>query len=397
MYVYFDKESEQRVPIKSLIPFDEMEMGAFRQLFNFSKLPFLEFPVFAMPDVHQGYALPIGGVVATKPNIIMPYAVGMDGGCGMGYVKLDITHISKDEIEKVFSIMRERVPLGHKHHDEPQEWRGFDDYPAVQLIEQELGSMGKQLGTLGSGNHFEELQQGSDGHIYAMVHTGSRNIGARLCKLYHSKAVNHCKEWYSNIPNPELSFLNLDTKDGQDYYAGLRFILEFARANRELILEHFVNALHIVTGASVLEYETIHHNYARMENHRGKNVMVHRKGATSAKYGETVIIPGSMGAKSYIARGLGNSDNLMSSAHGAGRKMSRGDAKRNLNLSTEQAVMSDIVHGLRTQDDLEEAPGAYKNIEDVIDYLTDYVEVTVELTPLGVIKGPSTKRRKRRR
>jgi len=240
-------------------------------------------------------------------------------------------------------------------------------------------------------NHFIEIQQGDDGFVYIMVHSGSRNIGYRVAQNYNAMAINLNEKWYSSVPKKwQLAFLPLNSKEGQDYLDEMQYCVEFAHMNRNLMIKNICESIdEVVAGVTYDAHLDIAHNFAAMEHHFGKNVMVHRKGATKAYKGQLGIIPGSQGTSSYIVEGLGNPESFYSCSHGAGRRMSRTKAKNELDLAAEIKHMNDqgIVHGLRTANDLDEASGAYKDIENIMLLQRDLVEIKVKLTPLAVIKG----------
>lgn len=376
--------TSERIPIKLWL--DDIEEGALQQAKNLANLPFSYKHVAIMPDSHQGFGMPIGGVLATK-DMIIPNAVGVDIGCGMLAVKTSLREIDADAIKTIMGKAREVVPLGFKHQDTPQEWGGFDNAPDIQIIQQELASARKQLGTLGGGNHFIEIQSGSDGHIWVMIHSGSRNFGLKTADAYHKKAVAMCERWVSNIPDKDLAFLPLDTLEGREYLTAMNYCLDFAFANRALMMKNILEIVSDLTGATIEQEVNIHHNYAQIENHFWGDVIVHRKGATKATTDTIGIIPGSMGSHSYIVSGKGNPESFMSCSHGAGRKMGRKEAKRTLDLAQEQEKMKGVVHGLRNVSNLDEAPGAYKDIDIVMENQKDLVDILVELTPIANIKG----------
>lgn len=387
----------KKVPIKSWC--NEPEEGALEQALNLSSLPFIFKQVCLMPDTHQGYGMPIGGVIATK-GVVIPNAVGVDIGCGMCAMKTSLTDLSKEQIKKIFGGSKEfpggirgRIPLGFNHRNKDEVWDGFNNAPDLPIIQTELKSAKKQLGTLGGGNHFIEIQKGSDGFIWIMIHSGSRNLGYKIAKEYNLLAQDLCKKWYSNIPEFKgedgLAFLPLDTKEAQDYLSAMNFALEFAYENRKRMLRDICLSINEVVNCDFEPEINIHHNYARLEHHFKHNVMIHRKGATSAKLGEYGIIPGSQGTSSYIVIGKGNIDSFQSCSHGAGRKMSRSKARETLSLEEEQEKLDsrDIIHEVRNKCNLDEASSAYKDIDIVIEEQKDLVDIFVKLTPLGVIKG----------
>ncbi len=257
-------------------------------------------------------------------------------------------------------------------------------------MQQELNSSRYQLGTLGGGNHFIEIQKGSDGFVWIMLHSGSRNFGLKIAQEYHAKAKFWCEKWYSNIPDKDLSFLPIETVDAKEYLEAMSFALEFAKENRFRMIEQIKNAfLSSVPEVSFGEVINIHHNYAAWENHFGEDVIVHRKGATLARKGTVGLIPGSQGTKSYVVEGKGNPESFMSCSHGAGRKMGRKQAQRELSLEAEQKRLDDlgVVHSVRRVSDLDEAAGAYKDIATVMENQSDLVDIIVELSPLAVIKA----------
>jgi len=247
-----------------------------------------------------------------------------------------------------------------------------------------------QLASLGSGNHFIEIQKGSDGHIWIMIHSGSRNLGKQVADHYNKLAVNLNEKWHSLVPKEwQLAFLPIDSDEGQAYICEMNYCVDFAFANRKLMMDRIRTIFAKYTMSSAMDFINIAHNYARLENHFREDVWIHRKGATLATIDTIGIIPGSQGSKSYIVRGLGNPESFNSCSHGAGRKMGRKDAVRTLNLEEEKKRLDDmgVVHSVRNTSDLDEAPGAYKPIDIVMKNQEDLVEILVELMPLGVIKG----------
>ncbi len=382
----------EKQPIKLWL--DDMDAGAFSQARNLANLPFVFHHVAVMPDAHLGYGMPIGGVMASE-EVVIPNAVGVDIGCGMCAVRTSLSGISSEKLKMVLSEIRRTVPLGFKHHQHkqktslmPQTEVPLGDLP---IVASQYQSGLTQLGTLGGGNHFIEIQKGNDGHVWLMVHSGSRNIGFKVANYYNHLAMDLNKRWGAKIsPNWQLAFLPIASEAGQQYLREMRYCVDFAYANRKMMMERIKDALLAVAPPVFFEpMLNIAHNYAAMEVHFGKNVLVHRKGATRAQAGEIGIIPGSQGTPSYIVRGKGNKESFTSCAHGAGRKMGRKQAQRQLNLEQEKKRLDDqgIIHAIRSVGDLEEAAGAYKDIAEVIDNQLDLVEVLVELRPLAVIKG----------
>ena len=379
--------AENRIPIKMWL--DDLEAGAMAQARNLANLPFAFSHVAVMPDAHQGYGMPIGGVMATE-GVVVPNAVGVDIGCGMCVMKTSLRELPEGEIKGILDLIRKYIPVGFKHHSKPQlgmPIRGDGDSP---IVDREMSKARKSLGTLGGGNHFIELQYDEEGFLWVMIHSGSRNLGLQVAKHYNELAKNLNAAWHSSIdPKWDLAFLPLTSEYGGRYIREMDYCIQYALANRTMMLERVREfIMEIVYGSKEFEQPiNIAHNYARLEHHFGRDVMVHRKGATSARNGEIGIIPGSQGTASYIVRGLGNPQSFTSCSHGAGRKMGRKQATRELNLAKEQALMEGIIHGIRTENDLDEAPGAYKDIEKVMANQADLVEIVTELHPLAVVKG----------
>ena len=396
--------STERIPVKLWL--DNIEEGALEQAKHLANLPFAFKHIAIMPDCHQGYGMPIGGVMATK-GVIVPNAVGVDIGCGMCAVKTSLTDIDIKTLKKIMGEIRKVVPVGFNHQKEKQDENlmpmSYDEinqrnmsYGHYEVIEEEYNSALRQIGTLGGGNHFIEIQKGSDGHIWIMIHSGSRNLGKKVADYYNKLAIQLNNKWYSQVPKEwELAFLPVDTKEARDYLKEMNFCVDFAFANRKLMMDKIKNIFEWVLSEQADKdvlfdpMINIAHNYARLENHFGQNVWVHRKGATSAREGEVGIIPGSQGTKSYIVKGKGNPQSFESCSHGAGRRIGRMQARRELNLEDEIESLNKkgIIHSIRTQKDLDEAPSAYKSIKKVMDNQKDLVEILVELTPLAVIKG----------
>jgi tRNA-splicing ligase RtcB len=385
---YFDTEG---VVIKSWC--DNPEGNALAQAKNLANLPFIFRQVCLMPDTHEGYGMPIGGVIATNA-VVIPNAVGVDIGCGMLATGTNLTGIALPTLKKILGKIRETVPVGFDHQKKAQDENlmpQMGDQDLYPEVNRQYRSACKQIGTLGGGNHFIEIQQGSDDRIWFMIHSGSRNIGLKVASRYNQTAIALNERWHSVVPKKwELAYLPMETDEAKTYLREMRYCLEFALANRKLMADRVRTAFR----AEIPEVEfdepiNIHHNYAAFEHHFGKNVIVHRKGATSAREGEMGIIPGSQGTASYIVRGKGNPESFMSCSHGAGRKMGRKAAIRTLDLEAEKKILDDkgILHAIRGKQDLEEAAGAYKDIDVVMEEQQDLVDIVARLEPLAVIKG----------
>ncbi|MDF9831337.1 RtcB family protein [Parabacteroides sp. PF5-6] len=385
--------SSEQIPIKMWL--DNAEDGSIVQARNLANLPFAFKHICLMPDTYQGYGMPIGGVLATK-GVVIPNAVGVDIGCGMCAVKTNISAdtLSPETIKSMMKGIRERIPLGFDHRETPEDealipqGHKLDELPMVKAQYQ---SALKQLGTLGGGNHFIELQRDTEGFLWIMIHSGSRNLGYKVAEHYNHIAKKENASWYSQIdPAWDLAFLPVHSKAGHQYIKEMQYCIDFALANRQLMMSYVQEAVSsVLNETDYTPMINIAHNYAAFEEHFGEQVVVHRKGATSARLGETGIISGSQGTKSYIVEGLGNPESFMSCSHGAGRTMSRTKAIRELDLEEEKKKLDDqgIIHSIRGKKDLEEASSAYKNIAEVMALQADLVRIKVELSPLAVIKG----------
>ena len=386
---------DENIPIKNWC--EDIEDSAWEQVKNLANHPCAFHHIAVMPDAHRGYGMPIGGVMAFK-NAICPNAVGVDIGCGMVAVQTNALakDITPDMIREILAQVKRDVPVGFNHLKNPVTWVGFDNMPDIPIVQQEYESARRQLGTLGGGNHFIELQAGDDGHIWLMIHSGSRNLGYKIAKEYNAKAMKLCGMWHSKLPpgngEDSLAFLPIGSREANEYIKAMHFALDFAKENRKRIMNAFKRAVCTKLRCAFEVDINIHHNFAALENHFGKNVWVHRKGATQAYTGHLGIIPGSMGTSSYIVRGNGNPDSFMSCSHGAGRNSGRAEFSRTHTVVECNADMKGIVFdgwgkNRKGQPDLSEAPKAYKNIDAVIEAQQDLVDVVCKLRPLGVVKA----------
>lgn len=381
--------STEKKPIKLWL--DDMEPGALAQAKNLANLPFAFKHIPIMPDSHQGYGMPIGSILATK-GVVVPNAVGVDIGCGMCAMKTSLQDVTKADLKKTLGLARTRIPLGFKWHDTPQDEAYLPaDHEELKIVSRGYAKARKQVGSLGGGNHFIEIQKGSDGYIWIMIHSGSRNLGYSVAKYYNNLAIALNERYHSQVTKAmELAFLPIETPEAKAYLAEMNYCIAFALANRTLMMKRMRESLHDIVGD--FECDAIinkSHNFAAWENHFDANVMVHRKGATRAYKDELGMIPGSQGTSSYIVRGLGNPESFKSCSHGAGRKMGRKQAQRELNLEAEIALLNErgVIHGMRHARDLDEAVSAYKDINIVMENQKDLAEIVVELTPLAVLKG----------
>lgn len=403
---------EQRYPVKVwLSDRSEIEEGCLEQIHNLSRLPFLHKWVALMPDVHTGKGMPIGGVIATE-GVIIPNAVGADIGCGMAFLqtnieaKLIIETMTKSGslLQCIIGDILRNIPVGFNHHKQKQECKAVDEalsnierFTFAEPLLKEIEGGYYQVGTLGGGNHFIELQTDDEGLMCIMLHSGSRHLGSKICDYFHGIARElNAKE---NFPVPDyyrLAYLPIDTIEGQSYTNYMNMALDFAYENRARMMDK-VMALFTRWCERNLnqtpEYSNLincHHNYAALENHYGKDVWVHRKGAIRAGAGDAGIIPGAMGSYSFIVSGKGNEESFLSCSHGAGRRLSRSKAKETYSV---EEVMLDlketgVVLGKTKKSDVaEECRFSYKDIQSVIANEEDLITVVKRLKTLGVVKG----------
>ena len=374
----------------------ELDSGTLEQARHLASHPKVFHHIALMPDCHVGYGMPIGGVIACDGGVI-PNAVGVDIGCGMVAVQTDCPaeSLTQAAVRHILDAVKLTVPMGEgRAHRTPQKWDGFERYGKPGWVDAHTWELARcNLGTLGGGNHFLEIQSGSDGFVWLMIHSGSRNFGLKVAEHHHRIAQTLNLETSS----ADLAWLPVDSREGETYIREMNFALDYARENRARLMAAFRKQVaSVLPRVNFVQEINIHHNYAARETHFGREVWVHRKGATSARAGETGIIPGSMGTVSYIVKGLGNAESFASCSHGAGRRMGRKQACRTLTKEECDRAMRGIVfdgwqpargHGMKGLFDLEEAPPAYKDIEEVISAQLDLIEPLVKLRPLGVLKG----------
>lgn len=379
-------------PIPILVWGTETDSGTLEQARHLANLPFAFRHVALMPDAHVGYGMPIGGVLAALGQVI-PHAVGLDIGCGVRSWRTNVPVADFLEArDLVLSDIQRSVPVGFEWHGASQEDRTelFRDVPDIGALHAEIEKAKRQVGSLGGGNHFLEVQRDGDGIVWAMVHSGSRNLGKQMGEHYDRVAREYDRAHGNDVP-PEwgLAHVPVDSEEGEEYLAVMDFCLRFAKDGRRLMQSAMQGAIsRRFPGVEPDPHVDVHHNYAAAETHFGRDVTVHRKGAVRAV--GTVVVPGSMGSRSYIGRGLASAEAFESCAHGAGRAMGRKQAVREL---AAEAVLRDMhekdirLFKAKKRDVAEEAAAAYKDIDDVMRQQADLVEPTVSLTPLGVVKG----------
>jgi len=392
------KKDYYRVPIKSWC--QDVEGEALDQAVNLANHLAVFRHIALMADTHPGYGMPIGGVIACE-NAVIPNAVGVDISCGMRAVKTTLktkSFYNPSTLKKILNLIQKTVPVGYARHKHPQDNKLVIPDIKYTVTKREERHLDRQLGTLGGGNHFIEIQSeddqsGDDDHIWFMIHCGSRNFGKKVCDFYNNEAKELNKKWFSEVdPKWDLAFLPIGSYEAKAYLAEMKVAMEFAFENRRLISERVKEAFKDTIDCDFYEDLDVNHNYVTIENHYGKNVWIHRKGATSARKGQKGIIPGSMGTASYIVEGLGNPDSFNSCSHGAGRVMGRMQASRTLKEEDCNNAMNGIIFsgwGVNRKGnvDLGEAPQAYKNIDEVMEAQTDLVKSIVKLKPLAVVKA----------
>ena len=392
MFILYD--DTQKVPIKIYRKsLNDVEDTCIEQAINMSKHPSVFKQVALMPDCHAGYGVCIGGVFALD-GAVCPNAVGVDIGCGMAFIQTDILaeDVSKETLKQVIAQIKRDIPMGKSHHTEAIALNLSDDAEALIAefdMDIKVKEVASQLSTLGGGNHFIELQVDKDGFLCVMLHSGSRNIGYKIAKKHNEIAKKLNKKWHSDLDEKaDLAFLPIGTDEAKEYINDMNFALGFAKLNRAMMLNTIKYAINIHIGEFNVQFESdVHHNYASLENHFGKNVWVHRKGATSAMENQIGIIPGSMGTSSYIVIGKGNANSFNSCSHGAGRVMSRTQAKQTFTLDEFKSKMDGIVSLDVNAKHLDESPMAYKDIDEVIELQSDLIKVHNILKPIANIKG----------
>jgi tRNA-splicing ligase RtcB len=396
------------VPIKAWIQGVHIESEAQTQLFNVARLPFIHKWVAAMPDVHFGIGATVGSVIPTRGAII-PAAVGVDIGCGMVAARTSLSaNDLPDSLASIRSAIESAVPHGRTDNGGPNDRGAWRNPPEAQqgvwgqleagyrqIVEKHpklgRGTTVNHLGTLGTGNHFIEVCLDESGRVWVMLHSGSRGVGNRIGSYFIELARQDMRRWFiRDLPDQDLAYLAEGTEHFDDYWHAVAWAQDFARANRELMVAAVLSAM--ASSGDLPPFEVsdevvnCHHNYVAREFHYGENVYVTRKGAVRAREGDLGIIPGSMGARSFIVRGKGNSESFTSCSHGAGRAMSRARAKKVFSLA-DHAQATAGVECRKDAGVLDETPGAYKSIDAVMAAQVDLVDVVHTLRQVVCVKG----------
>ena len=385
-----------RVPVK--VWTDRIEPEAIEQLKNIGSLPVVHPHVAAMPDVHLGKGATVGAVVPTR-GAICPAAVGVDIGCGMSARKTSIPADSLDgeDLKRLRHSIEREIPVGHEQKRQPfdaavawMESNGAPDTVPKSVVVRAR----HQLGTLGGGNHFIEVcVDRDDGLLWTLLHSGSRNVGKTVAETHIARAKRAMGLDLADLPDPDLAWLSAGTSEFEEYAADLDWCQRYARENRAIMMDRLLRQLAFALGfqgdesrLGITTAVDCHHNYVSEEHHFGEALLVTRKGAISARAGELGIIPGSMGTGSYIVSGLGNPESFHSAPHGAGRRMSRGEARRRF---TKEDLVCET-EGVECRKDarvVDEIPSAYKPIEEVMEKSRDLVEVVAGLRQIVCVKG----------
>ena len=395
------------VPIVAWVRGVQVADNALQQLRNVAALPIVHHHIAAMPDVHWGIGATVGSVIPTLRAII-PAAVGVDIGCGMMAVRTSLLASDlPDDLHAIRSAIERAVPHGRTDHGGRNDRGAWSDLPArAASVWQRLGRdyralvdrhpkidrgrTAEHLGTLGTGNHFIEVCLDEAQRVWVMLHSGSRGAGNRIGTWFIELAKKDMKRQLGELPDKDLAYFAEGAEHFDDYVFAVGWAQRFAQQNRELMMAQVLEAM---AGTGLLPPFTqgdvgvdCHHNYVQPETHFGATVWLTRKGAVSARQGELGIIPGSMGARSYIVRGKGNADSFHSCSHGAGRAMSRGDAERTFTVADHERMTA----GVECRKDagvIDETPGAYKDIDAVMAAQQDLVEIVHTLKQVVCVKG----------
>jgi tRNA-splicing ligase RtcB len=392
----------------SWLPADEIEAETFQQVRDIGSLD-VAVRVAVMPDAHKGYGMPIGCMLATD-GAVVPYAVGVDIGCGMIAAKttLGLGDVTPKRVRRTLEGIYRRVPVGQPtRRDRKQgsfdtrqdsvalrEWWA-DGGEADPVLRSSRERADRQVGTLGGGNHFVELQADTDGALWLMLHTGSRSFGKAVCDRWHAEALDRCASAGIDLPSRELAYLDTQEDAGRSYLRDMGYAMRYAEESRARIYEQCVEALRDTFGElAVTQFIETHHNFAAIETRAAGELVVHRKGAvrTTDADGASILvtIPGSMQTGSYIGLGKPSPLALDTCSHGAGRKLGRNAVRKanvSVDIKSEMSGQGICLVCPEDADTLDESGRAYKDIEDVMRRQRDLVEPVVKLRPLGVVKG----------
>jgi tRNA-splicing ligase RtcB len=404
---------ENGAPIKAWVDGVPLEDAARKQLINVASLPFIHHHIAAMPDVHWGMGATVGSVIPTRGAII-PAAVGVDIGCGMVAARTALNGSDlPDSLADIRSVIEKAVPHGRTNHGGEGDrgaWHNVPDVVANVMTDFDAGDLAarlgvitdkhpklgkpasrapRHLGTLGTGNHFIEVCLDEEDAVWVMLHSGSRGIGNAIGQYFIERAKEDMRRWFINLPDQDLAYLPEGSQNFDDYVEAVEWAQNFAMQNRSLMLAATMRAIQNALGREFAWGSVAvncHHNYVAREHHFGANVFVTRKGAVRAREGDLGIIPGSMGAKSFIVRGLGNPESFHTCSHGAGRAMSRAEAKRRFTVADHEKATAGV-ECRKDADVIDETPMAYKDIDAVMAAQADLVEIVHTLRQVVCVKG----------
>ena len=383
--------------ILSWLPEEQIEESALQQIKNLARMPFIHKHVAVMPDCHYGLGATVGSCIPTLRAII-PAAVGVDIGCGMIAVKTPLARADlPEDLSDIRKAVEEQIPLSAGRYNRSVKKTAKSRVEQMEAQAAELDRLDfynkvdrnwrKQMGSLGSGNHFIEIVLDETDSVWAFLHSGSRGIGNRLADHHIKIAKALMEKWYIDLPDPDLAYLVEDTQEFDDYMTDLGWAQDFAKLNRDEMMERILRILRHRFG----EFEEVdriqcHHNFTQREHHFGRDILVSRKGAIQAQEGQLGLIPGSMGTASYVVRGKGNAAAFDTAPHGAGRRLSRRAARETFTMSDFDQLMEGI-EVRRSESFLDELPGAYKDVDLVMEQSNDLVEILHTFRQIVNVKG----------
>jgi tRNA-splicing ligase RtcB len=383
--------------ILSWLPEEQIEESALQQIYNLARMPFIHKHIAVMPDCHYGLGATVGSCIPTLRAII-PAAVGVDIGCGMIAVKTPLTQADlPEDLSDIRKAVEEQIPLSAGRYNRSVKKTAKLRVEQMEAQAAELDRLDfydkvdrnwrKQMGSLGSGNHFIEIVLDETDSVWAFLHSGSRGVGNRLAGHHIKIAKALMEKWYIDLPDADLAYLVEDTREFDDYMTDLGWAQDFARLNREEMIERVLRILrHRFGKFDEVERIQCHHNFTQREHHFGRNILVSRKGAIQAREGQLGLIPGSMGTASYVVRGKGNAAAFDTAPHGAGRRMSRHAARDAFTMSDFDQLMEGI-EVRRSESFLDELPGAYKDVDLVMEQSNDLVEILHTFRQIVNVKG----------
>jgi len=362
----------ESIPIKLWI--DKIELKTLKQIKNLANLPFVFGDIIVMPNCYQKYNMPTGIVLGTI-DVLIPHAIGNDIGCGVCAIKTSLTNINNTILKRLLLKIQDIIPIGFNNHKIQQNKNLIPtNFPYNDIVESKLNNSYFQIGTLGNNDHFIEFQKDEDDYIWIMIHSGSRKIGKEVTNYYNKKAIEHNIKWYSKIPAEyDLAFLPINCEIGKMYFEDMNFCIMFAQANRKLMMTRIKECINeiVTTNINFNPIIDVVHNYAILEKYNGFNLIIHRKDAIRLYENETGILPGNQGSYSYIIKGKKNDYSFNSCSHGTGCKLNS----------------FNTIHTIKTTNQLDNAPGTYKDITNIINQQLDLFTIAARLKPIATIKA----------